>query len=277
MLGSNGRKATALLAILCVVSLNVGTFFPSNGNVKTNIKAATGNIKGADLSKQSIQAAIQPHEWHGRSLLWKSGSGAEDVEDDNSSSINYDPKCSMQHFNQSESIRLDKLLRGLFQSDEAVNVKNATSGRKNAPISPVAKPSAKPYETSLGPYGKPRSNGLSGTGFYQMLIPPTSSNGGGRQEAADMASRTGITLYDDETPRFTYASFFEAIHRREDTFYVVSFSGDHLLLPASARNESSRPRMSLLLPSVPLNGNDRLLTYLLKKIFQRSNLGLSCL
>ena len=64
-----------------------------------------------------------------------------------------------------------------------------------------------------------------------------------------------MTVYDEETPRFTYASFFEAIHRRDDTFYVVSFSGDHLLLPASARNESSRPRMSLLLPTVPLNGN----------------------
>ena len=68
--------------------------------------------------------------------------------------------------------------------------------------------------------------------------------------------RNSITLYNEEIPRFTYESFFEAIHRREDTFYVVSFSGDHLLLPASARNQSSRPRMSLLLPSVsvPLNG-----------------------
>ena len=266
ILGSNaGRKATAFLAILCVVSLNVGTLtnvyqnqqhlHPKvSSNVDFNAAAsAMGDIKGADLSKQSIQqqaASMQPHEWHGRSLLWKSGSSADDTAeaDDNSSSINYDPKCSMQNFNQSESIRLDKLLRGLFQSDEAVNVKNATSGGrgKNAPISPLAKPTtAKPYETSLGPYGKPRSNGLSGTGFYQMLIPPSTNKG----------SRTGITLYDEETPRFSYASFFEAIHRREDTFYVVSFSGDHLLLPASARNESSRPRMSLLLPSVPLNGN----------------------
>ena len=157
-----------------------------------------------------------------------------------------DPKCPMQHFNQSESIRLDNLLRGLFQSEESVKVKNSTL-RKNAPTSPVKRP-AKPYETSLGPYGKPRANGLSGQGFYQMLIPPSS------QPDAGVSTRTGITLYDQETPRFSYESLFEAIQRREDTFYVVSFSGDHLLLPASARNESSRPRMSLLLPSVPLNG-----------------------
>merc|ERR1719361_2623448 len=63
-----------------------------------------------------------------------------------------------------------------------------------------------------------------------------------------------MTLYDQETGQgFSYEALFEAIQRREDTFYVVSFSGDHLLLPAKSRNESSRPRMSLLLPSVPLN------------------------
>merc|ERR1719361_1491833 len=63
-----------------------------------------------------------------------------------------------------------------------------------------------------------------------------------------------MTLYDQETGQgFSYEALFEAIQRREDTFYVVSFSGDHLLLPAKSKNESSRPRMSLLLPSVPLN------------------------
>lgn len=65
-----------------------------------------------------------------------------------------------------------------------------------------------------------------------------------------------MTLYDSQIPRFTFEAFFEAIDRKEDTFYVVSFSGDHLLLPALARNQTNRPRMSLLLPplTVSLNG-----------------------
>ena len=223
--GANARKATALLAIFCVVSLNVGTF--------TNVHQHNDPMSRdqARARMQQDKSSFAPVSVQSRSLLW-------DTTPEANGSATLDPKCSM-YFNQSESIRLDKLLRGLFQSDEAIA--NVTT--KNAPITPVRSPKrTKPYETSLGPYEKPQARGLTG-GFYQMLI-------------SNPESRTGITIYDEETPRFTYDSFFEAIHRREDTFYVVSFSGDHLLLPASARNESSRPRMSLLLPSVtvPLNG-----------------------
>jgi len=49
----------------------------------------------------------------------------------------------------------------------------------------------------------------------------------------------------------------EAIHRRDDTFYVVSFNGDHIMLPALSHNQTQRPRMSLLLPSQPMNESMR--------------------
>ncbi|XP_041334864.1 cyclic AMP-dependent transcription factor ATF-6 alpha isoform X2 [Pyrgilauda ruficollis] len=56
------------------------------------------------------------------------------------------------------------------------------------------------------------------------------------------------------SPR-SYQDFFEAIHRREDTFYVVSFRRDHLLLPATTHNKTRRPKMSIVLPAVNINEN----------------------
>ncbi|KAJ8409504.1 hypothetical protein AAFF_G00229050 [Aldrovandia affinis] len=51
----------------------------------------------------------------------------------------------------------------------------------------------------------------------------------------------------------TYGDFFEEIQRRGDTFYVVSFRRDHLLLPATNHSKGSRPKMSVVLPAVNLN------------------------
>lgn len=56
------------------------------------------------------------------------------------------------------------------------------------------------------------------------------------------------------SPR-SYQDFFEAIHRRGDTFYVVSFRRDHLLLPATTHNKTTRPKMSIVLPAININDN----------------------
>lgn len=65
--------------------------------------------------------------------------------------------------------------------------------------------------------------------------------------------RGGNEIQVYETPRRSYEDFFDAIHRRDDTFYFVSFSGDHLLLPATAHNKTLRPRMSLVMPAMTFN------------------------
>nr|XP_044613622.1 cyclic AMP-dependent transcription factor ATF-6 alpha isoform X4 [Equus asinus] len=54
------------------------------------------------------------------------------------------------------------------------------------------------------------------------------------------------------SPR-SYQDFFEAIRRRGDTFYVVSFRRDHLLLPATTHNKTTRPKMSIVLPAININ------------------------
>ncbi|XP_061635236.1 cyclic AMP-dependent transcription factor ATF-6 alpha isoform X3 [Phyllopteryx taeniolatus] len=54
-------------------------------------------------------------------------------------------------------------------------------------------------------------------------------------------------------PPHTYSDFLAEINRRGDTFYVVSFRRDHLLLPATNHNKGSRPKMSVVLPAMNIN------------------------
>ncbi|XP_078271748.1 cyclic AMP-dependent transcription factor ATF-6 beta [Rhinoraja longicauda] len=56
-----------------------------------------------------------------------------------------------------------------------------------------------------------------------------------------------------QSPEQSYADFMDAFDRREDTFYVVSFRRDHLLLPAISHNKTNRPKMSLVMPAMPVN------------------------
>ncbi|KAG7283650.1 hypothetical protein CRUP_020423 [Coryphaenoides rupestris] len=63
-------------------------------------------------------------------------------------------------------------------------------------------------------------------------------------------TRTILVYY---APHRTYSDFFDEINRRGDTFYVVSFRRDHLLLPATSHNKGRRPKMSLVLPAMNIN------------------------
>lgn len=66
--------------------------------------------------------------------------------------------------------------------------------------------------------------------------------------------KTAIQVF-SVRPEQSFSEFFEAINRQDDTFYVVSFTDQHMLLPALHHNKTRRPKMSLIMPSVLLNGN----------------------
>ncbi|XP_069775695.1 cyclic AMP-dependent transcription factor ATF-6 beta-like isoform X2 [Narcine bancroftii] len=73
-------------------------------------------------------------------------------------------------------------------------------------------------------------------------------------QPADTDTRlTSSQLQVYQSPKQSYYDFMDAIDRREDTFYVVSFRRDHLLLPAISHNKTNRPKMSLVMPAMPVN------------------------
>lgn len=72
----------------------------------------------------------------------------------------------------------------------------------------------------------------------------------------DGADRNSLDIFKPSISE-EYLRLFKGIKRQDDTFYVLSFNMDHILLPASAYNKSSPPKMSLMLPAGdPLHNGD---------------------
>lgn len=177
----------------------------------------------------------------GRTLLWTPRDQIpEEVEQSFRKNTSMpQPMCPM-HINQSESIRLDKELRrwigGESEQDNWYTPKRA---KLNAKL--------------LGEF-------LSSTRAAQRKAKEKHSNLPRKSKSEILGKTTGSPI-SNAVEIFSpilqeHASLFEALGRREDTFYVVWFSGEHLLLPASSKNSTGRPRMSLVLPALPINGKN---------------------
>ncbi|XP_077133108.1 cyclic AMP-dependent transcription factor ATF-6 alpha isoform X3 [Ranitomeya variabilis] len=133
------------------------------------------------------------------------------------------PPCR-PHVNQTETLRLNQELRGWVHRHEVERTKS-----RRTPITHKARPVQK-------------TDGKDGTQLVTMQYTETSLKNPVNE----------LQLY-YSSPR-SYQEFLEAIRRRGDTFYIVSFRRDHLLLPATNRNKTSRPKMSIILPSTNVNG-----------------------
>ncbi|XP_058713378.1 cyclic AMP-dependent transcription factor ATF-6 beta [Poecile atricapillus] len=132
------------------------------------------------------------------------------------------PECL--GFNRSESLRLADELRGWVRRHQIG--RGAPGG---------------------APQGPPRGQ-FQGASPWKGLLPA-------EPPRAERAPPGQLQLYrgpDPPEPRI-----LAAIDRRDDTFYVVSFRRDHLLLPARSHNKTSRPKMSLVMPAAALNDSLR--------------------
>lgn len=226
---SGGKKVTAMFALLFMISLNM--------NSLSEIYKKQDPSPILKLSPHSVMKDS------GRSLLWVEDNELQDEAGDLKPEVflsnltlpgTASPQCMMS-VNQTESSRLDSDLRGWFNVDPPAAKR--PKKRPDMKRKPTKSPNKKPNYPLANVIKTPLSS-LTGS-LYHLLI----------QEPSPNPIPNSLKLY-NSAPRHTFASFFEAIDRQDDTFYVVSFSGDHLLVPATNHTKTNRPRMSLLLPAV---------------------------
>nr|BBG43819.1 activating transcription factor 6 beta [Pseudorca crassidens] len=126
-----------------------------------------------------------------------------------------------RHFNRTESLRLADELSGWVQRHQR--------GRRKMPQRPQERQKSQLWKKSP-----------------PVKAVPTQPPGPPERDAVGQ-----LQLY--RQPDRSQPEFLDAIDRREDTFYVVSFRRDHLLLPAISHNKTSRPKMSLVMPAMAPN------------------------
>ncbi|GFQ73658.1 cyclic AMP-dependent transcription factor ATF-6 alpha [Trichonephila clavata] len=141
----------------------------------------------------------------------------------------YNTSSCLQFINKSESLRLENDLLGWVHRVERKQKQKESKMKKND----VNMKSTIPPLPKLQQLGSRYKNEIN------------------KDIWAKRKNRNEILIY--QTPRKDYEDFFDAIHRRDDSFYFISFSGDHLLLPAIAHNQTLRPRMSFVMPAMILD------------------------
>lgn len=243
-IGSNTKKATALFAVLLVLSFNAASI----GNVFSNGKP--GFLPSVPASRAAVQepGVVAARHRTGRSLLWNSDD-TPIFDSNNNGNASLLPMCPM--FNRTESSRIDSELRGWFHTPLASVPKPQPIAHETDSAPPVLQK----VHNELAQVGEKRPEVVSSRAYRKYLLTPRAATvqSAEADNTARYISQNEVQVYESQPDRYLFAAFFEAIQRKDDTFYVVSFSGDHLLLPATEHNATIRPRMSLLLPAMPLN------------------------
>lgn len=210
MYSNISSKGAKPAIVLCVFLLVLGLNFNMQSPFLTRNKQDSTNN---DYLK------LPPH--HGRSLLWSD----DDIQNKNVKNNTYFSPLTMcpASVNQTESARLLSELEKWIGKPEPV---------VKAPV-PVKRPTQKP---------KLRRKKIR---IDSSLVDIRNRGRYGPENEL----RNEIQVFDPK-PEHLYSEFFEAINRRGDTFYVVSFNEQHMLLPALHHNKTARPKMSLLMPSM---------------------------
>ncbi|XP_064928387.1 cyclic AMP-dependent transcription factor ATF-6 alpha isoform X2 [Columba livia] len=232
------RRTLCVMVVLAFIMLNYGPLSifekdPNGADSTASSNHRTRNLLEFSASQESGTAQKIPGDDISQKSNRYDGSISENkalmiVSEEPLLYISPPPPPCQPLINRTESLRLNHELRGWVHRHEV----ERTRSRR---LSNNQQQKARVMQSSL-----------SQKADSQLMAVPytdTSLRNSGNELQVYYAS-----------PR-SYQDFFEAIRRRDDTFYVVSFRRDHLLLPATTHNKTRRPKMSIVLPAVNINEN----------------------
>ncbi|XP_055378852.1 cyclic AMP-dependent transcription factor ATF-6 alpha [Condylostylus longicornis] len=254
------KKNTAvLLGMLFMVTLNFGTFnnffLPSKTSLSKEEYLDLNVAGGERFSNYQFEHIGK------RSLLWvndadtKNNSKSDKYQNlimqKNNSSRAYWP-CPL-NINQTENVRLAHTLQKWIDDNDYFNLSSSFNRLSNIPSS---------FKNDFLAFDDLYADSISHMEDVKLKYRANKNyffNKNGFQKGNKKAQlKKGIRNFkggkDYENGTFgpktngKYSKLFENLNRREDTFYIVSFNTEHILLPAFAYNKSSRPKMSLMLP-----------------------------
>ncbi|XP_059197043.1 cyclic AMP-dependent transcription factor ATF-6 alpha [Centropristis striata] len=217
------RRAVCLMVVLVFVMLNVGPMSVFQGGPSSEL----GVIPAQHASRHLMAVA-------GPDSLDSSPSEMADSSEDKALMVVKDPvflrpppPCQPP-VNRTKCLELAHELRGWVHRHEVQQTKTRRTSNSNH----------KPTRTILKTQNKEADSAQIVTVQYT-------------ETTEEKSPGSELQVY--YAPHHTYSDFFDELNRRGDTFYVVSFRRDHLLLPATNHNKGSRPKMSVVLPAMNIN------------------------
>ncbi|XP_008291453.1 cyclic AMP-dependent transcription factor ATF-6 alpha [Stegastes partitus] len=222
------RRAVCLLVVLVFLVLNVGPTSLFQGGPASKLEVASVQQSGRHLLGFSPEAeGLEPPVFSSHSEMADSSEDKALMVVKDPAFLRPPPPCQPP-VNRTKCMELAHELRGWVHRHEVQQTKSRRMSNSNH----------KPSRTILKTANKEADSAQIVTVQYT-------------ETAEEKNPSSELQVY--YAPRNTYSDFFDELHRRGDTFYVVSFRRDHLLLPATNHNKGRRPKMSVVLPAMNIN------------------------
>lgn len=221
------KRAVCLMAVMVLLILNVGPMSLFQGGPRSKLQP-----RSAHSSRHLLEFSSESGAETGPEPL------AADSSEDKALMVMKDPvflrpppPC-LPPVNRTKCMQLTNELRGWVHRHETEYTKSRrVYNSQHNPARPILKQEDK-----------------EASGAQIVTVEYTDTT---EEEALERRPGSELQVY--YAPRRAYTNLFDEINRRGDTFYVVSFRRDHLLLPATSHNKGSRPKMSVVLPAMNIN------------------------